>query len=271
MFYPISLDLSDKPRLQQGVVVLNPAESKRLIARAVAGLAEVRYAYADARLMVANGTGNAFVLEELTGESVPGYRFSIGMVADGLLTMSAKDDRVGSKFFVKGRTVEMEARDFLKTLERGDVVIKGANAVDFHGNAGVLVGNETGGTIGALLGIACVRGIPVIMPVGLEKLVASVPEAAAGWGQLTLTYAMGLPCWLTPVTTGLVVTEIEALGLLAGVRARLVAAGGVGGSEGAVVLLLEGYEENLNAAVEAVNGVKGEPKTEVPRHHLSRS
>jgi len=269
MFYPVNLELSDKTRIQQGVLVLNPAESKRLIARAVVGLAEVQHAYASSRLVVTNGTSNAFVLQELTGEKVAPYQFSIGMVADGLLTMSVKDDRVGAKFFHKGETVEMESRDFLKTLERGDVVIKGANAVDLDGNAGVLVGNETGGTIGALLGIACVRGIPLIMPVGLEKLIPSVPDAAAGWGQLTLSYAMGMPCWLTPVTTGLVMTEIQALGILAGVGARLVAAGGVGGSEGAAILLLEGYEENLNEAVEAVKAVKGEPKTEVPRHHLS--
>jgi len=146
---------------------------------------------------------------------------------------------------------------------------RGGNAVDDSGNAGVLVGNETGGTIGALIGIACVRGIPLIMPVGLEKLIASVPAAAAGWGQLTLTYAMGLPCWITPVSTGLVVTEIQALGLLAGVRARHVAAGGVGGSEGAVILLVEGRKEDLDRAVKVVEQVKGEPGTQVPRHHLS--
>src|SRR5690606_4565282 len=116
---------------------------------------------------------------------------------------------------------------------------------------------------------ACVRGIPLIMPVGLEKLIGSVMEAASGWGQLTLAYAMGMNCWLTPVTTGLVITEIEALALLAGVRSRLVAAGGVGGSEGAVVLLLEGYKEHLDKAVEVVQAVKGEARVEVPRHHLS--
>jgi hypothetical protein len=269
MFYRVDLDLSDKSRVQQGVVVLNPAESKRLIARSVVQLAEVQAAFAKGRLVVTNGTGNAYVLEELTGEKIPPYQYSIGMVADGLLTMSAKDDRVGARFFVKGHPVQMESRDFLKTLERGDVVIKGANAVDSDGNAGVLVGNETGGTMGALLGIACVRGIPLIMPVGLEKLIPSVPEAAAGWGQLTLSYAMGLPSWLTPVSTGWVVTEIQALGILAGVGGRLVAAGGIGGSEGAIVLLLEGYEENLDRAIQAVEAVKKEPRCEVPRHHMS--
>jgi hypothetical protein len=80
---------------------------------------------------------------------------------------------------------------------------------------------------------------------------------------------MGLPCWVTPVSSGVVMTEIQALGILAGVRARHVAAGGVGGSEGAVVLLLEGRAENLEKAVEVVKGVKGEPGVQVPRHHLS--
>ena len=269
MFYPVELDLSDKTRIEQGVIVLNPSESKRLLARAVVSRPEVQWAYANGRLAVTNGTSNAYVLEELTGEKIPPHCYSIGMVADGLLTMSAKADRVPSRFFLKGEAIDMESRDFLKTLQRGDVVIKGANAVDTEGNAGVLVGNETGGTIGALLGIACVRGIPLIMPVGLEKLIGSVHDAASGWGQLTLSYAMGMNCWLTPVTTGLVITEVEALGLLAGVRARLVAAGGVGGSEGAVVLLLEGYKEHLDKAVEVVQAVKGEARVEVPRHHLS--
>jgi hypothetical protein len=269
VFYPVDVDMGVGTGLEQGVVVLTPAEGKRLIARAVAGLPEVKRAYKEGRLAVTSGTTNAYVLQELTGEEVEPYRYSIGMVTDGKLTMSAKDDRVAPRFYVKGEIVEMESRDFFKSFEKGDVVIKGGNAVDDRGNAGVLVGNETGGTIGALIGIACVRGIPLIMPVGLEKLIASVPEAAAGWGQLTLSYAMGLPCWITPVTTGLVVTEIQALGLLAGVRARHVAAGGVGGSEGAAVLLLEGRKESLDKAVEVVQQAKGEPGARVPRHHLS--
>jgi hypothetical protein len=82
-------------------------------------------------------------LEELTGEKVPPHCYCHRYVADGLLTMSAKEDRIPTRFFLKGESVEMESRDFLKTLERGDVVIKGANAVDWEGNAGVLVGNET--------------------------------------------------------------------------------------------------------------------------------
>jgi hypothetical protein len=77
---------------------------------------------------------------------------------------------------------------------------------------------------------------------------------------------MGEKVWLVPVTCGLVVTEIEALGILAGVEVRHVASGGIGGSEGAVVLLLEGSERNLNKAWEILEGIKGEEPIAVPRH-----
>ena len=63
--------------------------------------------------------------------------------------------------------------------------------------------------------------------------------------------------WLYPVTSGLVVTEIEALGILAGVAARHVASGGIAGSEGAVVLLIEGYEDDLNKAWDLIQERQG--------------
>lgn len=266
MFYPLQLDLGDKSRIQQALVVLNPAASKRLIGKAVAALPEVTNAYANGRLAVCTSTASVFVLEELTGEKISAHCYCVGMVAGGMLTSSCQEDREAARFFSKGKLVEMEARDFFNEFEKGDAVIKGANAVDPQGNAGVLAANPQGGTIGAIMSRVAVRGNPVIMPVGLEKLVASVPDAAAGWGQLTLARSMGLPSWLFPVTAALVVTEIEALGVLTGVCARHVASGGIGGSEGAVVLLLEGYEQNIAQAWDLVQSIKDEPAVEVPRH-----
>ena len=269
MFYPVQYAPTDPSQVKQATLVLNPAESKRLLAKTVAGLPEIKNAYANGRLSVSTCSTSALVLEELTGEKLPPYSYCIGMVADGMLTTSHKDDREVARFFVKGERVEMEVLAFLDTFEKGDAVIKGANAVDPQGNAGVLASNPQAGTIGALLSFIAVRGLPIIFPVGLEKLVPSVPEAAAGWGQLTLYRSMGENVWLVPVTCGLVVTEIQALGILAGVKARHVASGGIGGSEGAVVLLLEGTAENIDKAWDVVSSVKGEAPITVPRHRFS--
>ena len=175
-----------------------------------------------------------------------------------MLTTSVKDDREAARFLVKGERVTMDVLEFLDTFDVGDAVIKGGNAVDPYGNAGVLASNSQGGTVGALLSFIAVRGLPIIMPIGLEKLIPDVIEASNGWGQRTLDRSMGEKAWLVPVTCGLVVTEIEALGILAGVEARMIAGGGIGGSEGAVVLLLEGSEKDLDKAWKILEGVKGE-------------
>ena len=269
MFYPCSVDLSNVPQLKQGVVVLTPAESKRLLAKAVAGLPEVQWAYTNGKLAVTSGTTDSFVVEELTGEKIDPYRFCVGMSAAGMLTMSAEEDRVLGRFYEKGQRVDTFYPEFIKSMGRGDVIIKGANAVDPSGNAGVLLCNESGGLVGAMFGVTSGRGIPVISPVGLEKQISSVSDAAAGWGQLTLDYSMGVPVGMSSLTSVLVVTEIQALALMAGVRTRLVACGGIGGNEGAVVLLLEGDTDGLDKALRIIQSLKGEPKIEVPRHHLS--
>lgn len=57
MFYPCAVDLSDSADVRQAIVVLTPAESKRLLAKAVAGLPEVQRAYTLGKLAVSPETG----------------------------------------------------------------------------------------------------------------------------------------------------------------------------------------------------------------------
>ena len=152
MFYPVPLDLSDRSRLQRAEVVLNPSESKRVLGKAVAALPEVRNAYANGRLSISVSSTSAFVLDELTGEKLPAYTYCCGMVAHGVLTLSAEEDMERTRYFVKGKREDHDdAFAFLDTFEKGDAVVKGANAVDPVGNAGVLAGNNQGGNIGAIL------------------------------------------------------------------------------------------------------------------------
>jgi len=58
---------------------------------------------------------------------------------------------------------------------------------------------------------------------------------------------------------GEVFTEIEAILLLTGARAELVAAGGVGGAEGCVWLAVWGNKEQMEAAENVVKEVANEP------------
>ena len=61
------------------------------------------------------------------------------------------------------------------------------------------------------------------------------------------------------VVHGMIFTEIEALHVLTGVETMHVAAGGVGGAEGAIWLSIFGTKEQLDKTEEAINSVRVEP------------
>jgi hypothetical protein len=107
--------------------------------------------------------------------------------------------------------------------------------------------------VGAALQAAVGRRVQLILPVGLEKRVPG--------DLMTLAVRLNKPgCSgprLLPVP-GEVFTEIEAIRQLFGAEAEMVAAGGVGGAEGAVWLALHGSEAQMEKAEELMKEVGGE-------------
>ena len=59
--------------------------------------------------------------------------------------------------------------------------------------------------------------------------------------------------------TGTIVTEIEALEILSGVSAFQTGAGGIGGAEGAVHLVVRGSRDKVQKALRIAASVHGEP------------
>ena len=60
-----------------------------------------------------------------------------------------------------------------KNMNPGDVIIKGANALNYEkGIAGCLVGHPMGGTVGGFWGFLYGRKLRLVIPVGLEKEIA---------------------------------------------------------------------------------------------------
>jgi len=266
MFYPVpSTDSpSGRPASTYAVVVLTPSESKRLLARAVVALPEVLWARERGRVIVARGSTTAFVAEELLGVNVSKGAYCAGLIARGELRVNPEHLMLPPFVLVDGRVGAESYSEALSNFAADDVLIKSANAVDPQGNAGVLMASDVGGTIGAALPIVVPRGAHLIMPVGLEKLVTSVTEASHKLGIGRCKFATGWRVALMPVVNALVVTEVQALNILAGVGATHVASGGIGGSEGSVVLALEGGDEQLERAFRLVQSVKGEPPVREP-------
>ena len=267
MFYEVEYPQPEPGQKQvSALVVLNPAESRRLLAKATVALPEVQNAYKNGMVIIARGVTNAFVSEELFGIKVePKAGQTVGMVCGGITNANSGAPPCTWHVTRKGKVVE-NADSNVEILNFGpdDVFIKGASAVDTEGNAGIFASGMKGGTIGMCWPIVTPRGSHLIMPVGLEKLVPSVIEAARHSGIYYFKYSTGLPAKLTPVVLGKVVTEIQAFGILAGVRAYHLGSGGVGGSEGAVVLALEGDDKRVKNALELAKSVKGEPPVTLP-------
>jgi len=267
VFYEVELP-QPKPGQKQvsALVVLNPAESRRLLAKATVALPEVQNAYKNGMIIIGRGITNAFVSEEIFGIKVePKGGQTSGIICKGITNANPKLPPCTWHVIRQGKVVE-GADSNVEILDFGpdDVFFKGANAIDMEGNAGVFSSSLTGGTIGMAWPILTPRGCHLIMPVGLEKLVPSVIEAAKHSGIYYFKYSTGLPAKLVPVTIGKVVTEIQAFAILAGVRAYHLASGGVGGSEGAVVLALEGEEKRVKKAFELLESIKGEPPVTLP-------
>ncbi len=78
---------------------------------------------------------------------------------------------------------------------------KGGNALDAFGNVGVIMVNPTGGTMGAFYMGMKARGLEIIYPVGLEKLIPSVEEAAQYGGTMAISKAIGCKAGMACVAT----------------------------------------------------------------------
>lgn len=255
MFY------SDTYKEESGaVIVLTPSESKRLIGKGVAASEAILKAKVNGRIIINTGTTNAYVASEILGINFDAFAFTIGHVTDGKLGAAPLEKRQKPIILEDGVRVERSVTDVLSEFTVDDVYIKGANAVDPYGNAGVLMSSDTGGTIGGALGIINARGSNFLVPVGLEKLIPSVTEAASVCGQGRFKYSSGDSVGMMPLTNATIVTELDAIDILfPGVLALHVASGGISGSEGSVVLSLSGSETSVKEAFDALVKIKGEP------------
>ncbi|MBM3157052.1 MAG: hypothetical protein FJ004_07175, partial [Chloroflexi bacterium] len=227
---------------------------------------EVRRALAQGTVIIALGTTNAFVVEEILGLKLSKSCYTAGYIGAGELRITSPKIRLGTYVLKKGKKVEMSIEDAIKGFGPEDVIIKGANAIDPWGNAGVLIGSETGGTIGMALPAVVARRAYIIVPVGLEKLIPSVIEAAPHFSLSRFKYCTGISVGYMPLVNARVLTEIQALKVLCGVSATHIASGGVGGSEGSVVLTIEGKEEDVDRAFALIKALKGEPTLSLPDH-----
>jgi hypothetical protein len=232
---------------------------KRLIGKAMVLHHEVQNVLKKGTLVIVAGTTNGYVAEEILGTlgqagdfSRDGFRRGI-TVAPAAKVMEADfpgDVVIRGGRWERGKTI----LDVADNLEAGDVILKGANAFDLSGQAAVHIGHPRGGTIVPVLAAVVGRRVQLIVPVGLEKRVFEHVHVLAD--RCNRTDAEGPR--LLPIP-GRIFTELDAIKLMTGSEASLIAAGGVYGAEGAAWLGVTGTREQIEAAAQLIESVSNEP------------
>lgn len=243
-------------------LLLTPSAGKRLIAKALATHPQIQYATKNSTLVLIAGTTNGYLGEELGIKGFSRSHFFRGITLppnkpvtkEGRL--SDESQFPGDAVLVKGEWQKGKTiGDIVDFLKEGDVIVKGANALNLeHKQAAILIGHPKAGTAGLSLPAVIGRRVKLFVAVGLEKRVNGDLNAIAL--KLNEPWAGGYRFLPLP---GEVFTEIEALKLLCGVEAELVAAGGVNGAEGAVWLAVSGTKEQEEKAEKLVASIGLEP------------
>ncbi|MBO4297691.1 MAG: hypothetical protein J5998_02740 [Clostridia bacterium] len=233
-------------------------EGKRLVSRAVAAMDAVQQAAKAHTLAIIAGTTNGYLAEEMLAQfgqmgdfTRVGFRRGANVGPGGKPEtgpFANTDVIIREGVWLRGKTIF----DIASELGQGDVIVKGANAVQADRKAaGVQIGHPQFGTIAPILEAVMGRRARLVIPVGLEKrVIGEIVELAA----LVNAPDSSGPR-LQPVV-GDIMTELEALEALTGARAALIAAGGIAGAEGSGTYALTGSEEQLQAAESLLRGIR---------------
>ncbi len=250
--------------------LITPAAGKRLIAKALASYEIIINAIKTKTVVIVAGTTNGYVAEEILSviDQLEGFsreRFFRGVVLppgqplkkNGRITDESQfsgDVVIAGGVWKRGLTIF----DVVNDLKEGDIILKGANAINISlKQAGVLIGDPYGGTIAAALQAVVGRRVRLIHPVGLEKRVTENLNDLAR----TLNVPGSHGSRLLP-TSGEVFTEIEAISVLTDAKAQLIAAGGVNGAEGSLRLAISGDENQIKSADKLLRSISQEHRFE---------
>jgi hypothetical protein len=263
-------DLLSSGNFMTNQFLLTPAAGKRLIAKSFLNLPPIQKALKDNVVVIIAGTTNGYLAEEILGRIGQSSEFDKKRFFRGI-TLPPKSKITGegrmpdeSRFpgdviiekgkWLKGKTIF----DVADGLQQGDVIVKGANALQWPAKqAAIYIGHPKAGTINAALQAVLGRRVRLYIPVGLEKRVYGDLNQIA----LKLNSTDSSGPRLLPVC-GEVITEIEAIAVLTGAQAELVAAGGIAGAEGSIRLAVTGDETQLDSTKILIKSIADEPSFE---------
>jgi len=250
---------------------LSPAAGKRLIAKSILHIPSIVEALENRTVVIIAGTTNGYIVEEIFKLKNQDSDFSKKRFFRGISLppkhavnnegrLSDESKFPGDVVIVKGKWDKGKTIfDVADSLEKGDIIIKGANAINLKSKqAAVLIGHPKAGTISAALQAVLGRRVELYLPIGLEKRIdGDINEIAVKLNSTSATGSRYLP------VCGNIITELEAINIITGAHAELVASGGVCGAEGSCWIAVCGTQEQLSEVDALIKDVAGEPSFEL--------
>jgi len=251
---------NEKEKIVQAQMVLTVSESKRLIAKAVAQMPLVKKALKNGIVIITKGTTTTYVAEEILGKKIEPGAFLYGRVCPAKSNTKLNFSKtIKEVVLIKGKVRDdLSLSEAVKLLGSNDVVIKGANALDYENKtAGGLVGAASSGTVGTIMPYVVGAKAQLVIPVGLEKQVSDKVVDITKKMSQPVESLNNIPSMF--LFTGHIVTEIEALKILTDVSAFQAAAGGIAGAEGSVRIVCRGPKKQVIKALDLADEIQGEP------------
>lgn len=239
----------------QAQITLTVAEGKRLIAEAISNRTDVQNALTEGKILFKGGTTVSAVLERLTGQVL---RISGRVSPNGTKAAAQRDGDAHSVVLENGQTKSIDTcfGEVVQSFGKADIAIIGANAIDSNGRAAMMFGSPLGGMPGCGFAGLMAQGCKIIIACGLEKLIpTSIECAVRAAGMRSMDWSMGMSVGLTPLI-GELITEPDAIRLLADVECFVIGSGGIHGAEGASTLVVSGIATEVEKIMKIVLALK---------------
>lgn len=237
-------------------ITLTVHEAKRIIAKGIAQLPAVQEAVESGKVFLKGGTTVSAVSVELVGKPL---RISGRITPQGAKAAHKVTQGYHCALIEGGKLLDVDARleEAVDQLNADDVAIFGANAIDVYGNAALMYGAPLGGAPGRVISGIMAELSNIIIAVGLEKLIPGcLTDVISRTGNKDIDIAMGMPAGLTPLI-GKIITEKDAMSILADVECTVIGMGGISGAEGSTTMVIEGRRKEVEKAFEIAASIKG--------------
>jgi len=238
-------------------IVLTVNEPKRLIAKAIISLPEIKNALEKGKILLKGGTTVSAIAKELVGIPlrICGRISKRGTVSSQIISVKHPHSILLEKGKIKN--IDDNIVEVVKNLGRGDIIIISGNALDSQKNVGMMAGSVSGGNPGIAVSGMLSEGAKVIIPIGLEKLIpGTIRDASMIAGRKDVDVSYGMAVGLIPLY-GKVVTEKDAVEILAKLNCTVIGKGGILGAEGSTVMVVEGLDKEVKKILKVIKEVKG--------------